>query len=98
MSRPVLQVELDRYRSTVSGYRSRELVEQIAGRPPMWLSLRRAWSTSEETARAVVVLAERAGYDVVIVGPRTNRQRALQALIDAPEPREVSDVAERGLW
>ena len=96
MSRPVLEVELAGMGSLVRGYRSRELYEQETGRPPVYIPRLRGWSCQESTARSIIARAEALGFDVVITGGRTRRERLLDALMAAPPPREPD--RERGLW
>lgn len=96
MSRPVLTVELSGFGSLVSGWRARELCEQETGRPPLYVPRLRGYSVQERTARNVIARAEALGYDVVITGGRTRRERLLDALMAAPVPR-LPD-RESGLW
>lgn len=85
--RRVLRVELNRHASLVSGHGAHELIRETTGRLPVWLSRLRAFSAQEDTARDVIALAERLGYDVEITGRRSGRERALAALLAAPVPR-----------
>lgn len=97
MSRPVLEVEFCGPGSLVRGYRSRELVEEVAGKPPVWIPRLRGWSCQERTARNVVALAETKNYDVVITGARTRKANLFAVLSAAPPQRDLKDP-ERGLW
>jgi hypothetical protein len=99
MSRPVLEVELCGPGSLVRGFGSRELVEEITGRPPVWIPRLRGWSCQERTARNVVALAESKNYDVVITGPRTRKAHLFAVLSAAPPPRnhDLTDPGS-GLW
>ena len=96
MSRPVLTVELGGVGSLVSGYRARDLCEQVTGRAPVYIPRLRGYSCQEHTAKDVVALAERLGYDVVVVGRRTRREQLLDVLMAAPAPRTPD--RESGLW
>ena len=80
----MLEVELDRYASLVRGPGARELVVEVAGRPPMWVSLARGYSVSEKTARDVICAAEMRGYDIVMTGAPRAR----------PEPDPVTIAME----
>lgn len=91
MTRRTLEVELAGCASLVRGYGSREFLETITGRPPLWVRTARAWSCQEKTARDVVSLAERNGYDVVIVG------RPVQRVTYEPPAPEV-EPEDVGLW
>lgn len=50
----------------VSGYGSRDLIQEVTGRAPLYSRRSRAWCCQTSTARNVVALAETRGYDVVI--------------------------------
>lgn len=95
----MLEVEFCGPGSLVRGYRSRELIEEIVGRPPVWIPRLRGWSCQERTARNVVALAESKHYDVVITGPKTRKARLFAILEAAPPPRNL-DLADPGcgLW
>lgn len=93
MSRRVLEIELAGCASLVRGYGSREILETITGRPPLWVRTARAWSCQEQTARDVVSLAERQGYDVVIVGRPVQR-----VTYQAPAPPVAPEPEDVGLW
>lgn len=92
-SRRVLEVELAGCGSLVRGYGSRDLVEQITGHPPLWVRSERGWSVQEHTARDVVSLAERHGYDIVITG-----RQPVPVTSAPPEPVEVAQPEDVGLW
>lgn len=102
-NRPHLTVELAGCGSLISGYRSRELIEEVAGRPPVWMARLRGWSTSERTARNVVALAESRHYDITVVGAdlAARRRKGLQVQVDdlrdAGLDVDRSDI-EVGLW
>lgn len=49
----------------VSGYGSRDLITAHTGRPPVWSSIGRGWVVTSRTARDVIAVAERQGYDVI---------------------------------
>lgn len=53
----------------VSGHGSREMLTELRGRPPIWVSGRRAWVTQEHTARDLIAVAESRGY-LVLLGQR----------------------------
>jgi hypothetical protein len=97
MTRPVLEVELCGPGSLVRGYNSRALVEEIAGRPPVWMPRLRGWSCQERTARNVIALAEVKGYDVVITGQQTRKAHLFAILSAAPPPKDFADQGG-GLW
>lgn len=63
--RPWITVAVDsvNHSAFVSGYRSREYVEQCGGRP-LWSRRRKAWATSEQTARDVLAMVESDGVAV----------------------------------
>lgn len=65
-TRPWISVAIDpvNHSGFVGGYyRSREYVEMCGGRP-QWSRRRRAWATSEQTARDVLAMAESDGLAV----------------------------------
>ncbi len=99
MSRPVIEVEICGPGSLVRGYNARALVEEVLGRPPVWIPRLRGWSCQEKTAKNVVALAELRNYDVVITGPRTRKQQLFAILSAVPPPRnhDLSDPGG-GLW
>jgi hypothetical protein len=99
VKRPVLEAELCGPGSLVRGYLVREMVEEVSGRPPVWIPRLRGWSCQERTARNVIALAESKHYDVVITGPKT-RKAQLFAILDAAPPPRSLDLADpgRGLW
>lgn len=73
MRRRTLLVELDGFRSVVGGSRGvRDLVIEVAGRAPVWISRRKGYSVSERTARDVIAVAESQNWDIVITGPRAS--------------------------
>jgi hypothetical protein len=89
-----LEVEIEsRWRVNVRGPQSWELCRQAGRRKPAWSRAARAWVVSERTSRDVVAMAEAAGLNVVVTGPRTAAVRAQPAgLIEQP------DAVEWGLW
>jgi hypothetical protein len=91
--RPPLEVEIEsRWRVNVRGPQSWELCRRAGRRKPPWSRASRAWVVSERTGRDVVAMAEAAGLDVVVTGPRTAAARAqTTGLMEQPEPEE-------GLW
>lgn len=89
MSRPHLSIELAGCGSLVRGYGSRDLVEEVSGRPPVWMSRLRGWSIQEWTARKVVALAETRGYDITIIEARSPAARS-------SSPTERPDVEVDG--
>lgn len=98
--RRVLKVELTGPGSLVSGYGSRDLVEEITGRAPMWVRSRRGWSVQEHTARDFIAKAEMLGYDLIIEGPRMAEQKKAtptEETLEHPALAEA-EVAESGLW
>ena len=55
--------------ATVRGHGARALLMTARpGRLPLWSSIGRCWNTTERTARDVVAIAERAGFDVIVTG------------------------------
>lgn len=64
-ARPWIHVVIDpvNHSAFVAGWKARELVVSCGGRP-LWSRLRRAWSTSEQTAIDVLAMAERDGLAV----------------------------------
>jgi hypothetical protein len=97
----VLEVELAGYGSVVRGYGSRELVARVTNRPPVYIPAVHGWSVQESTAADVVAAAERAGYDVVITGPRAS---GLCHAVTQSETGTVQRVGQsdpetiQGLW
>lgn len=85
--RRVLEVELDRHQSILRGHGSREILIQITGRAPVWVASARGWSCQEHSARSSVALAEHLGYDIEVIGRRSARACAIDALMAAPAPR-----------
>jgi hypothetical protein len=63
--RPWIYVSIDpvNHAAFVSGWKARELVATCGGRP-LWSRNRRAWSTSEATAKDVLAMAESDGFAV----------------------------------
>lgn len=96
MSRPVIEVELAGVGSLVRGFRARQLCEKVTGRAPVYIPLARGYSCQEKTAKDVIAIAEAQGFDVVVTGKRTSRERALDALMAAPIPSLPE--REAGLW
>ena len=96
MSRPVIEVELGGVGSLVRGYRARELCERVTGRAPVYIPRLRGYSCQEKTAKDVVAIAEAQGFDVVVTGKRSQRERLLDALMAAPTPSLPKQKA--GLW
>lgn len=94
MSRPHLSIELAGYGSLVRGYKAREIVEEVTSRPPVWMSRLRGWSVQERTARDVVAVAERRGYDITVIGP----VRAVPTAPTSPVEDASPDEPESGLW
>lgn len=97
-----IEVELAGCGSLVRGYGSRALIEEVTGRPPIWIPRLRGWSCQERTATKVIALATERHYDVDMVGPRTRRQRMQDILNAAPmpvwPPVEQPDSGEGGRW
>lgn len=50
----------------VSGYGSRDMLEELRGRAPIWSTLGRAWVTTPTTARDLIAVAEARHYDVTV--------------------------------
>ena len=96
MSRPMIEIELAGCGSLIRGYRARELYERVTGRAPVYIPLARGYSCQEKTAKDVIAIAEAQGFDVVVTGKRTSRERALDALMAAPIPSLPE--REAGLW
>ncbi|WP_343909042.1 hypothetical protein [Nocardioides aquiterrae] len=59
----------------VSGHGSRQLLVDMTGRPPVWLTRSRAWSTTPKSARDLAALAELRGYDVTVTGADPGERR-----------------------
>lgn len=88
-----ITVQLEsRVAAVVSGYGSRELVERITGRAPVWRAARNGWACQERTARSVCALAEAEGYDVLVLGPRGFVNRALDNETPVPAPAVGADA------
>lgn len=75
-----------RNHALVTGYGSRDLLSRLRNRPPLWSTIHRAWTTTPETARELMILAEHEGWSMVISG---DNQR--------PEPVVVSERPDPGL-
>lgn len=52
----------------VNGPGCRDLLTELAGRPPAYLARSRAWSTTPQRARDLAALAELRGYAVTLTG------------------------------
>ena len=85
--------------SLVRGHGARGLIEEVAGRSPVYISRLKGYSCQERTARDVCSLAEARGYNVVVTGPRSRKAALFAMLSAAPPPRcrDLSDT-EGGLW
>lgn len=72
MRRRLLEVEAEnRYCHRLRGPDVRALAMRVnAGKVPVWSSIAKAYTVSEQTAANVIALAEHRGYDVVVTGPR----------------------------
>ena len=55
--------------ATVAGWRSRELLEELTGRAPLYMPLRRGWYTRPKTARDLIAVAQSRGWAVEIGQP-----------------------------
>ena len=67
MSAPVLRVRFVNANLTyVSGRDSRDLIEALTGRPPLWSALGRAWCSTPSTAVDLIAAAEARGYAIEI--------------------------------
>lgn len=53
----------------VRGYGTRDLLTELRGRAPVWATISRAWVTTPETAKDLIAIAERRGWDVTILEP-----------------------------
>lgn len=53
-----------KWSATVSGWRARELVEEVTGKAPLWMPLRSGWYCLPRTASDVIAAAERKGWAV----------------------------------
>jgi len=51
----------------LNGFGSRELLEEVRGRPPLWAARHRAWVSVPATVSDALALAERRGWPTVIV-------------------------------
>jgi hypothetical protein len=94
----VLEVELAGPGSVVRGYGSRGLVESITGRPPVWRRSARGWSVQEKTGREVLALAQHLDVDLVVSGPRGDRQREDQDVVDHEDQDAGRLDVEVPLW
>jgi hypothetical protein len=94
--RPTIRVEIESdWRANVSGPTSWELCRRAGRRRPSWSPTSRAWVISERTARDVVAMAEAAGCNVVVTGPRMTAARTTEedhSTVQGPEPEQG------GLW
>jgi hypothetical protein len=92
--RPPVVVESEtRWRWNVRGPGSWELCRQAGRRRPAWSRASRSWVVSEKTARDVVAMAEAAGLQIVVTGPRATDHQELFTAVNSSgaEPEE-------GLW
>jgi hypothetical protein len=91
-----ITVELEgRWRANVRGPQSWELCKQAGRRRPHWSRASRSWVVSEKTARDVVAMAEAAGLNVVITGPRMATAAAQER---AFSEEHAASAEEAGLW
>jgi len=51
----------------VNGFGSRELLEEVTGRAPMWLARHRAWGCTPTAATDALALAEARGWRTEVV-------------------------------
>ncbi len=80
-----------RNHALVTGWGSRQMLAELRnGRAPLYSTIHRAWSTTPETARELIALAEHRGYSIVVSG----------AVEPRPEPALASESPDpgRGLW
>ena len=102
MSRRTLEVDiLSRAGAVVRGHGSRDLIEELLGRPPVWLSRCRGWSVQTHRVPDLCSLAELRGFDVVVTGPRatTNTTRLVTTSTTKSSSATVEhDDPGQGLW
>ena len=68
MGRQHVLITLDGPNAEVRGWPGKRLIEQVSGRPPVWLSRRRCFTCQSKTAIDAAALAERLGYRVTVSG------------------------------
>jgi hypothetical protein len=89
-----LEVEIEsRWRVNVRGPQSWELCRQAGRRKPAWSRVARAWVVSERTSRDVLAMAEAAGLNIVVTGPRT-----VTVPTQPAELTEQPQAVEWSLW
>lgn len=65
MSSPRITVTFEGpHAATVAGWRGRELLEELTGRAPLWMPLRGGWYTRPKTARDLIAVCEKRGWNV----------------------------------
>lgn len=89
------------------GYGSRDLVVEIRRKAPVWATRDRAWVVQPSTARDVIALAERRGYEICVSGDQETKgskepfvhKQLTPGFKGSKEPlkSETSDPAG-GLW
>ena len=79
----------------IRGHGSRELIQQVTGRAPMWSPLSRGWGCQPHTTAEVVARAERLGYLVTTSNPPTQRPCPVVA---EPIPNTAPADPMVGLW
>jgi hypothetical protein len=87
--RLTIKVE-NKHCALVNGYGSRDMLTELLGKPPLWSTISRSWVTTERTAKDLVAVAERRGFDILVTGPTSDD------LVD-PRPDDLVDPG-RGLW
>lgn len=68
MSAPTLEVcPVNRNLTVVRGWFARDLLTELTGRAPLWLSISRGWCTTPKVAADLIAAAERRGWTVTHV-------------------------------
>lgn len=101
MNRHTLTVQVDGYRSLVSGWGAAGLVRKVTGRHPMWVSRLRGYSVSETTAAEVIALAQSEGIPVLLAHPPhrpVTDAGSEEEKVAEPAVVEAVEEAEVGLW
>lgn len=71
----------------VRGHGSRDLIEELRGRAPVWATRARAWAVQPRTARDLVSLAELRGFAVEVVREESLTPAQVEDLDEVTPPR-----------
>jgi hypothetical protein len=75
MSAPTLEVcEVNQNLTVVRGWFVRDMLTELTGRPPLWLSVSRGWCTTPKTAADLIAATERRGWTVTHLEPEEHAE------------------------